>query len=179
MSRGHVLSLNKSNPIQYYWTSLESIHSYGRTLFEWKSQRSLGLWWDSRLSFKKHISVLKTVQGGSEPYPSGHSLEVGRGQRHAFDAVPGHCTLQAGLGLYCVWHCIEYQFTTTGQHSQLWAETGIGSILYQPSVQPIHRGQRSSFGGTSVKAVHALLCENSCLHWQSGTSCPAWIRPNH
>ena len=45
--------------------------------------------------------------------------------------------------------------------------------LHQPSVQPVHRGQRSSFGGTSVKAVHALLCENSCLHWQSGTSCPA------
>ena len=35
------------------------------------------------------------------------------------------------------------------------------------------------FGGTSVKAVHALLRENSCLHWQSSTSCPAWIRPNH
>ena len=38
------------------------------------------LWWDSRLSFKKHISLLKTLQGGSEPYPSGRSLEVGRGQ---------------------------------------------------------------------------------------------------
>ena len=38
------------------------------------------------------------------------------------------------------------------------------------SVQPVHRGQWSSFGGTSVKAVHALLCENSCLHWQSSTS---------
>ena len=52
-------------------------------------------------------------------------------------------------------------------------------ILYQPSVQPVHRGQRSSFGGTSVKAVHALLCENSCLHWQSRTSRPAWIWRNH
>ena len=54
-----------------------------------------------------------------------------------------------------------------------------GSILHRPSVQPVHRGRRSNFGGTSVKAVHALLCENSCLHWQSSTSCPAWIRPNH
>ena len=36
-------------------------------------------------------------------------------------------------------------------------------------------GQR----GTLVKAVHALLCENSFLHWQSGISYPAWIRPNH
>ena len=52
-----------------------------------------------------------------------------RGQRHTFDAVPGHCTLQAGLRLHCVWHIIEYQFTTTGQHSQrpmklLWRNVG-------------------------------------------------------
>ena len=31
----------------------------------------------------------------------------------------------------------------------------------------------------SVKAVHALLSENSCLHRQSSTSCPAWIWQNH
>ena len=37
------------------------------------------------------------MQGGSEAYPSGRLLEVGRGQRHTFDAVLGHCTLQAGL----------------------------------------------------------------------------------
>ena len=36
-----------------------------------------------QVSFNKHISVLKT-QGGSEPYPSGPSLEVRRGQRHIF-----------------------------------------------------------------------------------------------
>ena len=61
----------------------------------------LGLWWDPRLSFKKHISVLKTtVPGGSEPYPSGRSLEVGSGQRHTFDAVLGHCMLQASRGAF-------------------------------------------------------------------------------
>ena len=42
----------------------------------------LGLWWDSQFSFKKHISVLKTVQGGPQPHGSGCSLGVGRGQRH-------------------------------------------------------------------------------------------------
>ena len=65
------------------------------------------------------------------------------------------------------------------QHAVSWMGYEELKKYYQPSVQPIHRGQWSSFGGTSVKAVHALLCENSCLHWQSGTSCPAWIRPNH
>ena len=85
-----------------------------------------------------------TVQGGSEPYPSGRSLEVRRGQRHTFDAVPDHCRLQAGLRLHCVWHSIEYQFTTTGQHSKLWIETGIGSILYQPNLQPVHIGHGSA-----------------------------------
>ena len=80
--------------------------------------------------------------------------------------------------------CVVYGTASNTNLRQLdsirnWIETGIGSILHQPSVQPIHRGQRSSFGGTSIKAVHALLCENSCLHWQSSTSCLAWIRPDH
>ena len=101
-----------------------------------ESTKFLGLWWDSHLSFKKHISVLKTVQGGSQPHVSGYSLEVGRGQRHTSDAVPSHCTLQAGLWLHCVWHSIEHQSTTTGQHPQHWIKTGIGSVLHQPSLQP-------------------------------------------
>ena len=55
----------------------------------------------------------------------------------------------------------------------------LGAFCTSPVSSLYTRGQRSSFGGTSAKAVHALLCENSCLHWQSSTSCPAWIRPNH
>ena len=54
----------------------------------------------------------------------------------------------------------------------------LGAFCTSP-VPCLYTGQRSSFGGTSVKAAQALLCENSCLHRQSGTSCPAWIRPNH
>ena len=55
----------------------------------------------------------------------------------------------------------------------------LGAFCTSPvSSLHVHRGQRNSFGGTSVKAVHVLLCENSCLHWQSSTPCPAWIRPN-
>ena len=123
----------------------------------------IGLFWDSQLSFKKHISVLNTQRTSSEPYPSGWSLEVGRGQRHIFDAALGSCMLQAGLWLHCVWHRIECQSTRTGQHSQLWIETGIGSVLCLPNFQPVHRGQWNSFWETSVKAIHALLPENSCL----------------
>ena len=39
---------------------------------------------------------------------------------------------------------------TTGQHPQHWIKTGIGSVLHQPSLQSVHRGQRSSFGGTPL-----------------------------
>ena len=55
----------------------------------------------------------------------------------------------------------------------------LGSILHQPSLQYVHEGQRSSFGGTSVEVVHELLSENSCLHWQPSTTCTIWIWPNH
>ena len=41
----------------------------------------LGLWWDPHLSFKEHISALKTVQGGSQSHPSGRTLEVWGGDR--------------------------------------------------------------------------------------------------
>ena len=105
-----------------------------------ESTKFLGLWWDLRLSFKKHTSVLKTqCREALNLIRVVAHLKWG-GDRYAFDAVPGHCTLQAGLRLHCVWHGIEYHFTTTGQHSQLWIETGIGSILYQPKLQPVHRG---------------------------------------
>ena len=61
-----------------------------------------------------------SVQGGSQSHPSGCTLEVGRGQRHPADAVPNHCSFQARLWMYCVWHSIQYQFTTTWQHPQRW-----------------------------------------------------------
>ena len=87
---------------------------------------------------------------------------MGRGQRHTTDVVPDHCSPQATLWTYCVWHSTPYQFTTTWQHPQRWTKTGTRSILHQPSFQYVHRGQRSSSGGTSVEAVHELLSENSC-----------------
>ena len=85
-----------------------------------ESTKFLGLWWDSHLSFEEHISALKT-QGGSQSHPSGCTLEVGRGQRHTADAVPDHCSFQAWLRMYCVWHSIQFQLTTTWQHPQRWA----------------------------------------------------------
>ena len=41
-----------------------------------------------------HQCAEDTVQGGSQPYPSGRSLEMGRRQRHTLDAVPCHCLFQ-------------------------------------------------------------------------------------
>ena len=123
-----------------------------------------------------HFTATWSLQVGCEPHLNGCSLGVGRGDTLA---LPGHCMVQAKLRLQCVWHSIEFQSTAIGQHSQLWIETGIGSVLYQPNLQPVHRGQWSSFGGTSVKAIQALFSENACLHTQPSTSCPAWIWINH
>ena len=104
---------------------------------------------------------------------------MGRGPRHTVDAVLGHCSLQAGLWLCRVWHSIKHQPATIGQHPQHWIKTGAWSILHQPSLQFVCWDQWSSFVGTSAKAVHELLSQNTCLHWKSGTSCSARIRPNH
>ena len=128
---------------------------------------------------RAHQCTKDSVQGGSQSHPSCCTLEVGRGQRHTADAVPDHCSFQARLWMYCVWHSIQYQFRTTWQHPQCWAKTGTPGILHQPSLQYVHGGQRSSFGGTSVEVVHELISENSCLHWQPSTSCTTWIWTNH
>ena len=119
---------------------------------------------------RAHQCTKDAVQGGSQSHPNGCTLEEGRGQRHTADAVPDHCSFQAWLRMYCVWHSIQYQFTTTWQHPQRCAQTGNRGILHQPSLQYVRRGQWSSFGGTSVEVVHELLSENSCQHWQPSTS---------
>ena len=55
---------------------------------------------------------------------------MGRGQ--TLDAVPCHYSFQAWLWLHCVWHSIKHQPTTTGQHSLLWTETGMGAFCTSP-----------------------------------------------
>ena len=85
------------------------------------------------------------MQGDPKPHPKGCKLVLGRGQRHTTDAVPDHCSPQARLPMYCVWHSIKYQLTTTGQHAQYWIGAGIWCILYQHSFQYVHGGQRTPF----------------------------------
>ena len=121
-----------------------------------------------------HQGAEDQVQGGPQSHPSGCTLEVGWGQRHSPDAVPGHCPFQARLRMYCVWHSIKYWSTLTGQHPQCWNKTGTWSVLHQPSLQYEHRGQWSSSGRMSVEAVNALLYENSCLHWQPYMNSIQW-----
>ena len=125
-----------------------------------------------------HQCVKDKVQGGPESPSCGCALEVRRGPRHTVDAVLGHCSLQAGLWLCRVWRSIKHQPATTGLHPQHWIKTGALSILHQPSLQFVCWDQWSSLEGTPAKAVHELLSQNTCLHWKSGTSCPARIRPN-
>ena len=93
-----------------------------------------------------HPCVKDKVQGGPESPSSGCALEVGRGPRHTVVAVPGHCSLQAGLWLCRVRHSIKHQPATTGQHPQHWIKTGAWSILHQPSLQFVCWDQWSSLG---------------------------------
>ena len=95
-----------------------SIVRIGNTLLPVEeSTKFLGLWWDSHLSFKKHISVLKTqCKEALNLIRVVAHLKWG-GERDTLDAVPCHCSFQVWLWLHCVWHSIKHQPTTTGQHS--------------------------------------------------------------
>ena len=125
-----------------------------------------------------HQCAKDTVQGGSQPHLNGCSFEVGRRQTHFWCCTRPLFTASWTTVALCMAQCQTLTYNNwTASITLDW--DCIGSILHQPSVQPIHRGQWSSFWGVSVKAVHALLSENSCLHQQSSTSCPAWIWPNN
>ena len=59
-----------------------------------ESTKFLGLWWDSHLSFKKHISVLKTqCREALNLIRVVAHLKWG-GDRDTLDAVPCHCSFQ-------------------------------------------------------------------------------------
>ena len=72
-----------------------------------ESTKFLRLWWDSHLSFKKHISVLKAqCKEALNLVRVVAHLKWG-GDRDTSDAVPGYCSFQARLRLNCAWHSIE------------------------------------------------------------------------
>ena len=81
------------------------------TLFcQWRSQWNSWGCGGTRTSHSRSTSVC------SQPLPSAFSIFVGSRQRHTSDAVPGHCSLQAGLWLHCVLHSVKHRSTTSGQH---------------------------------------------------------------
>ena len=80
-----------------------------------------------------HQCTKGSVQRGSQSHPNGCTLEVGRGQRHTTDAVPDHCSFQTILWMHCVWHSIQYQFTSTWQHPQRWAKAGTFAPAQSPA----------------------------------------------
>ena len=100
----------------------------------------------------------------SSEWSSGHLLEMGRGQRHTLDAVPCHCSFQVWLWLHCVWHSIKHQPTTTRQHSLLWTETGIGSILHQPRKAPLEERRLKLSMHYYVKTRACIDNQDHALH---------------
>ena len=163
-----------------------------------ESTKFLGLWWDSHLSFKKHIRALKTWVQGPQSHPSGRTLEVGRFSwwRYQMETFSALLALCAGNSLVSgefpaqrpvtrsinVFFDLSLNKRSSKHWWGWWFETQSCSLwrhcnVHQPSFQYVQGGQWRSFGRTSVRAVHAS--ENSYLHRQPGTSCPTWIRPNN
>ena len=73
-----------------------------------ESAKFLGLWWDSHLSFKKHISALKTQCKEALNLIRVVAHSKWGGDRDTTDAVPDHCSFQTRLWMYCVWHSIQF-----------------------------------------------------------------------
>ena len=138
-----------------------------------ESTKFLGLWWDSHLSFKKHISVLKT-----QCKEALNLIRVVAHLKWGGDRDTLLMLYRAIVRSKFDYGCIVYGSASNTNLRQLDSidnsglRLALGAFCTSP-VSSLYTGQWSSFGGTSVKAVHALS-ENSCLHWQSSTSCPAW-----
>ena len=139
----------------------------------------LGLWWDSHLSFKKHISVLRTQckEALNLIWVIAHLKWGGEGD-----------TL---LMLYCaiVRSKFDYGCTVYG--------TASSTSLRQ--LDSIHNSRlRLALGAFCTSPVSSLYTEangahleerwlklsmhyyviKTCLYWQSSTPRPAWIQPN-
>ena len=129
--------------------------------------------WDSHLTFKKHFSVLQTQC--KEISTSSEWLLIWSGEET--DTLP--MLYRAIVCSKLDYGCIVYGTALNTDLRQLEGIHNSGLRLALGAFcTSLYTGQQSSFGGTTVKAVHALLFEDSCLHWQSSTSCPTWIWPN-
>ena len=104
------------------------------------------------------------MQGGSEPHPSGHILEVGRRQKNTSDALLGHCLHQTGLLLHCVWHSVDNQSTTTEQHPKL--RVTLCMNVTEPLemyMSPGHMGKGTAAIGLKIEVVMAFAEINAKL----------------
>ena len=121
-----------------------------------------------------HQRTKDSVQRGSQYHPSGFTIEV---ERDRDTILILYRTIVRSKVNYL---CIVYGTASNNNVRQLTGATTLArGILHQPSLQYVHGGQRTSIGGMSAETVHALLSENSCLHWQPSTSCATWIWASH
>ena len=145
-----------------------------------ESTKFLGLWWDSHLSFKKHISVLKTQRK--------EALNLIRVVAHLKWGGDRDILLMLYLTIVhskLDYGCIAHGTASSANLRQLDSirNAGLRLVLGAFCTSPVSsmwtEANRNSFGGKAVEAVHALLSKDLCLHWQPSTSCPTWIWPNH
>ena len=123
-----------------------------------ESTKFLGLWWDSHLSFNEHLCALKVQCKEALNLIRVVAHLKWRGDRDTL-LVLYRTIVHSKLDYGCIVYGTASN-TNSWQHPKCWAKTGTRGILQQPSLQYVHGGQRSSFGGTSVEAVHELLSEN-------------------
>ena len=84
-----------------------------------ETTKFLGLWWDSKLNFGKHITEQKkTEQRSYKSSESCRPYQVGRRPRHASHVVSSNCPLQVGLWMHCIWFGIHLQPQQTQHYPQ-------------------------------------------------------------
>ena len=82
-----------------------------------ETTKLLGLWWDSKLNFGKHITA-KKQQRSYKSSESCRPYQVGRRPRHASYVVLSNCPLQVGLWMHCIWFGIHLQPQQTQHYPQ-------------------------------------------------------------
>ena len=153
----------------------------GNTLLPMEeSSKFLGLWWDSHLSFKKHISVLKTQ---CKEAPS--LIRVVAHLKWGGDRDTLLMLYRAIVRSKFDYGCIVYGTASNTNLRQLDSirnsglRLALGAFCTSPVSSLYTEANEAPLEERRLKLSMHYFVKKSYLHWQSSTSCPAWIRPNH
>ena len=141
-----------------------------------ESTKFLGLWWDSHISFKKHISVLKT-----QCKEALNLIRVVAHLKWGGDRDTLLMLYRTIVHSKLDYGCIVYGTASSANLRQLDSihNAGLRLALGAFCTSPVSSMYMEANETPLEERRHALLSEDSCLHWQPSTLCPTWIWPNH